>query len=668
MAQKLFFTDGRGTKSIDPWHSDGAMWRYNSNPPPMEADELYSRVAAVYRAINFTADTLSNMPFAILKEGGAEVDTSEEYKNEVGFLPYPRQLLRLMVQSFLVTNKAFAFQETKGRAVKNLRYIAPSTIQILTNPVTGDLTGFKRTLHATSQDYMIKGDFCNIVYAFNLNWKNELLPDDQSPFMAMCNAAGIGYYADKYIKDFFERGGIKPTILTFDGVLDKTSMDQVESVWTKVIRGYYKYLGKVFNGKFTPTVIGEGIAELKDQAVYDNALRNIAIAIGMPQDALLQNADSYATAQVHKSTWFSDTLTPLSQAIAEPLNEQVFKRLGYRFEFRPEVADPDMEEERQRITAAEVLFNILNAGNRKDADKAALESLGIDLPQWFTWEEKEPEPMVIAEGQAITRPGEPNPFGNSGKAPKVDAARARVTDGKEEKHYPGGQDHEQQNHAGEGGERDYNLSEIYSYPAFPEYEDDYFSDVDRPPLTIPTIGKYADADEIKQQVRLFTSGLAKKGSYSIAAKDREVLEFALDWVGRVWVIEESNIRGGGEYSYTLSVRRGTAKETLSVRPQKSAPVISVPALREMQNWQDLAFRKLKKAQPLTFEWEARDIPADLADGIRTRLATATDEAGIKAAFEIGGAEPEPVNETKTLADALNNMAAALRQETQVQGE
>jgi hypothetical protein len=504
----IFFTNGRDIKSIDPWHSEGAMWKYDYGATPMDVDELYSSVAAVYRAINFTADTLSNMPFAIMNLAGDDVDTSDEYYNKVGFLPYPRALFKLMVQSLLVTNRAYIFQETKGTQTKNLRYIAPSTVTANTDRVTGALVSFDRTLGTTKTNYPIdKNGFCNIAYVFNLNWKNELLPDDNSPFKAMMNAAGIGLYADKYIRDFFERGGIKPSILTFDGVMDKTSMEQVESVWTKVIRGSYKFLGKVFNGKFTPVVIGEGIAELKDQTVYDNALRNIAIAVGMPQDALLQNADSYATAQVHKSTWFNDTLVPLAQLIAEPVNEQVFKRMGYRFEFRPDGAEPSMEEESNRIAAANTLYTMLSAGGYKDAAQVAIEAMGIDMPAWFEWEVEEPDEPDVEET----------------------------------------------------------------------------TDTETEPVT-------SEAD-----------------------------------------VEDNT--------------------------EKSIKSPTIAALREMANWQELAFRKLKRNQPMAFEWKAIDIDPAQAAVIKARLDVAICEEDIKAAFEV---VPEP-DEIKTLADAMNRMADALCQ-------
>lgn len=516
MASKFIYIDGKETKNIDPWHSDGEMWKYNGETPKGEIDDLYSRVAAVYRAINFTADTLSNMPFAVMNQAGDDIDTSDEYTNVVGFMPYPRSLLRLAVQSLLITNRAYLFQETKGSKTTNLRYIAPSTITPKTDPQSGALLGFTRQTGTTQTYYEInKNGFCNIAYIFNLNWKNELLPDDNSPFKAMMNAAGIGYYADRYIRDFFMRGGIKPSILTFDGMLDNTSMERVESVWSKVIAGYYKWRAKVFNGKFNVITIGEGIEALKDQQTYDNALRNIAIAVGMPQDALLQNADSYATAQVHKSTWFTDTLTPLAFLMQEPINEQIFKRLGYTFEFRPDGAEPSMEEESNRINAANTLYSILSAGGYKDAAQVAIETMGIDMPAWFEWEIEEPE------------------------EPETDS----TTDVEE--------------------------------PATPE------------------------ADAVEDEAEM----------------------------------EE---------------------------PAKSIePVITLPALREMTNWQELAFRKLKRGQSLAFDWKAVDIDPSQAEQIKARLDVAQSEADIKAAFDVGSVPEVSDNEIKLLADALNNAANAI---------
>lgn len=525
MPNKTYYYDGQNMKNIDPWHSDGAMWKYSSNAPALVDDDLYARVAAVYRAVNFTADALSNMPFAIVNQNGDEVDTSQEYHNIVGFLPYPRQVLRLWTQSLIVTNRAYGFQEKKGTRVTNLRYIAPATIAPISD--TSGITGFKRTIGTQTTEYKIdpKG-FCNIFYAFNLNWKEELLPGNQSPFLAMMNAAGIGYYADRYIRDFFERGGIKPTILTFEGVMNKDDMERVEGVWTKVIRGIYKYWGKVFNGKFDIKPIGEGIEALKDESVYDNALRNIAIAIGMPQDALLQNADSYATAQVHKSTWFADTLTPIAMSLAEPMNEQIFKYLGLRWEFRPEVSAPNMEEKEKRLNSASVLYDILSAGQREDADKAALEAMGVDLPQWFTWEKKEvetpPPPDTTPE-----QPSEP-----------------------QQEETPSGQ------------------------------------------------------------------------SY----------------------VEEKSV--------TLS-----------------APALSLAALRELNNWQELAFRKLKRGQPLAFDWEPKDISTELAAAVKAKLDTATDENEIRTAFDVmPDQSPPPPDDgnIKALAAAINAMAEAMSREVKAE--
>jgi hypothetical protein len=109
------------------------------------------------------------------------------------------------------------------------------------------------------------------------------------------------------------------------------------------------------------------------------------------------------------------------------------------------------------------------------------------------------------------------------------------------------------------------------------------------------------------------------------------------------------------------------------KPIKTEKSLSVPAVREMVNWQELAFRKLKQGKPLKFEWEARDIPADVAVGIKAKLDAAeerrlsenaaTSEDDIKAAFEIGTVIPAETvtidNEIKLLAEALNKAAEAV---------
>jgi hypothetical protein len=79
----------------------------------------------------------------------------------------------------------------------------------------------------------------------------------------------------------------------------------------------------------------------------------------------------------------------------ESLNEEIFTRLGLKFEFRPEQAEPQQEEEVRRAQAFQVYASTL-AGHPQALSIAA-QIVGIDLPSDMEYDEldkieKPPEP------------------------------------------------------------------------------------------------------------------------------------------------------------------------------------------------------------------------------------------------------------------------------------
>mgnify|MGYP001343530431 CR=1 FL=1 len=80
---KTFYTDGSTLKSIDfPQYPDSA-WDWIEGAPETKDDELFARVAAVFRAANLSADAVSNLPFALLDRAGEVYDASDDWQNKV---------------------------------------------------------------------------------------------------------------------------------------------------------------------------------------------------------------------------------------------------------------------------------------------------------------------------------------------------------------------------------------------------------------------------------------------------------------------------------------------------------------------------------------------------------------------------------------------------------
>lgn len=390
---RYLFVDGQ--KSIDlPQYRDSA-WTFYSERPAQEDDELYASVAAVFRAVNRTADALASLPFALLR-GKTDYDTSDDWQNKVGFMPRPQELIRLWRLSLIMTNTAYGFMEQEKGGKRKLRYILPSSITPLYDAENG-LTAFRRTVGAGHKDYPPDG--LPIVPIWRLDHTTELIPSKNTEFKAMCHAAGILYWGDDLAEGVLKRGGIPPTMLMVKGVPNPTDREKIENIWDKVVRGSYRFLGKIFNADaIQAQKIGLGVDDLKDQALFDNKIADVAMAIGMPLSLLLANSANYATAQTEYSGWFRDAITPWAEFMAGELNEHLFTALGLKLVFRPEQTDPGQEEEVQR---AQAFGSYVSAGLKPSI---AAQIVGIELPEGVEYEDLDPEeqPAPLQEAQPTT--------------------------------------------------------------------------------------------------------------------------------------------------------------------------------------------------------------------------------------------------------------------------
>ena len=75
-------TNGPELKNITlPQYPDSA-WDWISGAPETKNDDLYARVAAVYRVANMSAEAVANMPFALVTEGGVDYDVIDACLHE----------------------------------------------------------------------------------------------------------------------------------------------------------------------------------------------------------------------------------------------------------------------------------------------------------------------------------------------------------------------------------------------------------------------------------------------------------------------------------------------------------------------------------------------------------------------------------------------------------
>lgn len=348
-----------------------------------ETSEDYYKVAAVYRAMNLTADATASIPFAVMK-GSEEVDTSAKWKNTVGIMPNPKDLIKNWRLSLFTTNTAYARLAKTNSIKKRLFYVVPDTIEIVTDKKTGMISGYKRKLDGVVVDKW-GADDKNFIHMLRTDHTTELLPSANTQLNALANAAGILYSADWWTKNYFMNGAVRPTVLAVKGMPTSEKKNELQDSWSRFMRGIGKGisdLSKLINAESMDVKqIGDGLGDIKDSPVYVQAIENIAMASGIPKTVLMSDSANYATAQTDYAMWFRDSLTPWAYWMQEQMNEQIFTPMGLYFEFRPEQSEPAQEEE---VARASAFSQYVTSGIKPSL---AAQIVGIDLPAGVEYED-----------------------------------------------------------------------------------------------------------------------------------------------------------------------------------------------------------------------------------------------------------------------------------------
>jgi phage portal protein BeeE len=349
-----------GKKSIELSQYPDEAWTWLTGEPDSGKSgikEYFKAVPWLFRGVNLRANAVSKMPFNIYQgDGEEEIDTSDNYQNEMGFLPNPKRTLRLIEMSLALMGVAYLFNVRNRVITLDLKYLNPATIKPILDEQNG-LIGFKRTLTTT-----VKYEVEDIVHLWLEDPYIEVGEPNISPAKAALMASGVLANVDEFVAAFFKRGAIKATIFSAKG-MSRSDAEGFENWWTKFVTGVQNsWRTKVLNAEvMAPTVVGEGIEGLQDQDLTKEKREDISTALGVPQ-SLLWSSEAGGLGGSGVVTqddfhFYDKTIIPECEFIQYVLNEQVFKPAGYRLEFLPETLDIMQEDEKARSMALGYLFN-----------------------------------------------------------------------------------------------------------------------------------------------------------------------------------------------------------------------------------------------------------------------------------------------------------------------
>lgn len=315
--------------------------------------DAYSRFPPLYRAVNIRADTLSSMPYKVERDG----ELSDWY-----FRTSLQSLLRDTERSLLLTGAAFWLKLMNGRVLVGFQVLNPLTIT-----VDMDMSKFNgldpKSAYTFTQNVnnkVWKFDSSQIIYFREPSFTDEVR-HGLAPAEVAMQASQLGYYLDRFTAAFFEHGAQPVTIMSMPIDVSKDELSRFSSDWLARFNGVINGFRTAFirGGDIKTTVITPPIKDLTLTELYDRAVAQTAMALGVPLTMLESKAANYATADSDRMSFYSETIIPRLALYEQVINQQLLEPVGYKLTFQPEALTLFQVDEAQR---AQSLLLLTQAG------------------------------------------------------------------------------------------------------------------------------------------------------------------------------------------------------------------------------------------------------------------------------------------------------------------
>ena len=377
--------------SFDAWGGIENFLRETSSGASGTAKpQLLRRVLPwLAKATNMTAQAVADLPFIITDEAGNEFDNSTKWKNKLGGMPNPSQLMYNLAAS-LCLGKAYVIPEYTPRQIVEMHYCAPHTVVPLIT-VNG-LQDFSRTsdwgqsgkyfpLNKNEGD-VPEGYTGEMMYFWLTDSDVEIGPAKSYPAGVALLACELATSMDGTLQTVSERGFVPPTLLAVKGMTAQGEREKTEAWYNRFLRRWSETVAKIINAETMDIkTIGAGMADLKGIYIElkRQAIEDIAAAFGIPP-AIFMSDMAFAT-EVNPmiKVWYSTSqFKAVYQTIEHTFNDQLYPLIAggkYHLKFQPDTLDAFQEDESKRAGA---FREYVSARMRPSI---AGEMLGLDLPE-----------------------------------------------------------------------------------------------------------------------------------------------------------------------------------------------------------------------------------------------------------------------------------------------
>lgn len=302
---------------------------------------LFKQVGWLFRCLRLRADALASIPYTIW-DGETEVDW-----------PIPLQRSLWSTEAFLCLYGASYWLKRENRVtVKEIQVLNSNVTKPVVDTVKG-IIGFVQS--GGGKEIKYKPD--QIVYFRYWNPVDDLGPG-VAPGQVVNTPANLVKNANTWASRFFLNGAIPAVLLSTEQTIQPKERKELESRWAKMLKGIQKaWKTIVLTRGLKADIIGMPV---KDLAMPDLMLwtqKQIASAFGVPLAMLEENAANRATAEIHRLSFWTETMIPEAEQVQFDLNEQLFKALGLRFEFHFNMIEAIQKDEANKAKSVSLILS-----------------------------------------------------------------------------------------------------------------------------------------------------------------------------------------------------------------------------------------------------------------------------------------------------------------------
>lgn len=376
-------------KTINPEDLPAEAWNIVlGRRDESDLGELYRQVSWLFRAVDLRCNGVMSVPFSIY-QGEEEIDSSDDWKNAVKFLPNPSALFGLIEMALTIWGHGYLYQRPNllGNRPYSMRYLPPTTVRVKRQQGEYALDDKGRPMFARNEGGAEKTYTADqIVYFWHPDPFVEWGPPTSSPAIAASLAAGVVLDVNLFASAFLRRGAIKPLLLGVKSPKKQTELDKLKDFLNRLFSTsrHKSYPTEVLNvEEITVTSIGEGLEAIagKENQLTDSKRQEIATALGIPHSILFSGAANYSVSDKDDFHFYDKTIVPDCKFIQEVMNDQVFTPLGYHMEYRPESMDIFQEDEAARASSMNVFMDAIGKCDTFEMAQAMFAIYGVEVPE-----------------------------------------------------------------------------------------------------------------------------------------------------------------------------------------------------------------------------------------------------------------------------------------------